>query len=204
VLEDNLRVAFRRELHADQSPGDEADVSAALPQLRRAAHRALLATAAGYAALAGAGGTAEPNIVLLTPGVFNSAYFEHTYLARQMGIDLVEGRDLVTHDNNCLHAHHRRAEARGCDLSPGGRRLQRSLIFARPSLGCGGCSTLSRRQSDGDNAFGTGLADDKAVYAYVPDMIKFYLDEDPILPREDYLLSDPKQCRHVLATWTSW
>jgi uncharacterized circularly permuted ATP-grasp superfamily protein len=147
-------------------------------------------------------GRPEPNIVLLTPGVFNSAYFEHTYLARQMGIDLVEGRDLVTHDNivymrttdglKRVDVIYRRVDD---DFSD-------PLIF-RPdsSLGCAGLFNAYRAGNvTVANAFGTGLADDKAVYAYVPRMIRYYLNEDPILPNvETFLLSDEKERRYVLA-----
>ena len=119
-------------------------------------------------------GRPEPNIVLLTPGVFNSAYFEHTYLARQMGIDLVEGRDLVTHDNivymrttdglKRVDVIYRRVDD---DFSD-------PLVFrADSSLGCAGLFNAYRAGNvTVTNAFGTGLADDKAVYAYVPKMIK--------------------------------
>ena len=141
-------------------------------------------------------GRPEPNIVLLTPGVFNSAYFEHTYLARQMGIDLVEGRDLVTHDNivymrttdglKRVDVIYRRVDD---DFSD-------PLVFrADSSLGCAGLFNAYRAGNvTVTNAFGTGLADDKAVYAYVPRMIRYYLDEDPILPNvETYLLSEDKR-----------
>jgi uncharacterized circularly permuted ATP-grasp superfamily protein len=147
-------------------------------------------------------GRPEPNIVLLTPGVFNSAYFEHTYLARQMGIDLVEGRDLVTHDNivymrttdglKRVDVIYRRVDD---DFSD-------PLVFrADSSLGCAGLFNAYRAGNvTVTNAFGTGLADDKAVYAYVPKMIKYYLDEDPILNNvETYLLGDPVKRQHVLA-----
>ena len=147
-------------------------------------------------------GRPEPNIVLLTPGVFNSAYFEHTYLARQMGIDLVEGRDLVTHDNvvymrttdglKRVDVIYRRVDD---DFSD-------PLVFrADSSLGCPGLFNAYRAGNvTVSNAFGTGLADDKAVYAYVPRMIKYYLDEDPILPNvETYLLSEEKDRKHALA-----
>jgi uncharacterized circularly permuted ATP-grasp superfamily protein len=147
-------------------------------------------------------GRPEPNIVLLTPGVFNSAYFEHTYLARQMGIDLVEGRDLVTHDNivymrttdglKRVDVIYRRVDD---DFSD-------PLIFrADSSLGCAGLfNAYLAGNVTVTNAFGTGLADDKAVYAYVPKMIKYYLDEDPVLNNvETYLLGDPVERRHVLA-----
>jgi uncharacterized circularly permuted ATP-grasp superfamily protein len=147
-------------------------------------------------------GRPEPNIVLLTPGVFNSAYFEHTYLARQMGIDLVEGRDLVTHDNvvymrttdglKRVDVIYRRVDD---DFSD-------PLVFRSDSaLGCGGLFNAYRAGNVTiSNAFGTGLADDKAVYAYVPRMIRYYLGEDPILPNvETFLLSEDKERRHVLA-----
>jgi uncharacterized circularly permuted ATP-grasp superfamily protein len=145
-------------------------------------------------------GRPEPNIVLLTPGVFNSAYFEHTYLARQMGVDLVEGRDLVTHDNvvymrttdglKRVDVIYRRVDD---DFSD-------PLIFRSDSaLGCAGLFNAYRAGNvTVTNAFGTGLADDKAVYAYVPKIIKYYLDEDPILNNvETYLLTDPKQRAYV-------
>jgi uncharacterized circularly permuted ATP-grasp superfamily protein len=147
-------------------------------------------------------GRPEPNIVLLTPGVFNSAYFEHTYLARQMGIDLVEGRDLVTHDNvvymrttdglKRVDVIYRRVDD---DFSD-------PLIFRSDSiLGCGGLFNAYRAGNvTVTNAFGTGLADDKALYAYVPRIIKYYLNEDPILPNvETYLLTEEKERHHVLA-----
>ena len=147
-------------------------------------------------------GRPEPNIVLLTPGVFNSAYFEHTYLARQMGIDLVEGRDLVTHDNvvymrttdglKRVDVIYRRVDD---DFSD-------PLIFRGDSaLGCSGLFNAYRAGNvTVANAFGTGLADDKAVYAYVPEIIRYYLNEDPILPNvKTFLLGEDKQRRHVLA-----
>jgi uncharacterized circularly permuted ATP-grasp superfamily protein len=147
-------------------------------------------------------GRPEPNIVLLTPGVFNSAYFEHTYLARQMGIDLVEGRDLVTHDNivymrttdglKRVDVIYRRVDD---DFSD-------PLIFrSDSSLGCAGLFNAYRAGNvTVTNAFGTGLADDKAVYAYVPDIIRYYLSEDEILPNvKTFLLSEQKSRQHVLA-----
>jgi len=147
-------------------------------------------------------GRPEPNIVLLTPGVFNSAYFEHTYLARQMGIDLVEGRDLVTHDNivymrttdglKRVDVIYRRVDDDFCD----------PLVFrGDSSLGCAGLFNAYRAGNVTiTNAFGTGLADDKAIYAYVPRMIRYYLDEDPILPNvETFLLGEDKDRQHVLA-----
>jgi uncharacterized circularly permuted ATP-grasp superfamily protein len=136
-------------------------------------------------------GRPEPNIVLLTPGVFNSAYYEHTYLARQMGIDLVEGRDLVTHDNR-VDVIYRRVDD---DFSD-------PLVFrGDSSLGCTGLFNAYRAGNvTVANAFGTGLADDKALYAYVPRIIRYYLDEDAILPNvETFLLTEEKDRQHVLA-----
>src|ERR1700678_2175060 len=129
-------------------------------------------------------GRPEPNIVLLTPGVFNSAYFEHTYLARQMGIDLVEGRDLVTHDNivymrttdglKRVDVIYRRVDD---DFSD-------PLIFRSDStLGCMGLFNAYRAGNVSvTNAFGTGLGEDKAVYPYVPKIIKYSLNENPLPP----------------------
>ena len=146
-------------------------------------------------------GRVEPNIVLLTPGVFNSAYFEHTFLARQMGIELVEGRDLVTHDNvvymrttdglKRVDVIYRRVDD---DFSD-------PLAFRSDSiLGCAGLLNAYRAGNvTVANAFGTGLADDKALYAYVPKIIRYYLKEDPILNNvETFLMTDEKERRHVL------
>ena len=147
-------------------------------------------------------GRPEPNIVLLTPGVYNSAYFEHTYLARQMGIELVEGRDLVTHDNvvymrttdglKRVDVIYRRVDDDYSD----------PLIFRPDSvLGCAGLFNAYRTGNvTVANAFGTGLADDKAIYAYVPAIIRYYLGEDPVLNNvETYLMTDEQQRRHALA-----
>ncbi len=146
-------------------------------------------------------GRPEPSIVLLTPGVYNSAYFEHTYLARQMGIELVEGRDLVIHDNivymrtttglKRVDVIYRRVDDDFID----------PLAFREDSiLGVAGLFNAYRAGNVSlANAFGTGVADDKALYAYVPQIIKYYLNEDPILNNvETYLLTDPVQRRHVL------
>jgi len=147
-------------------------------------------------------GRPEPNIVLLSPGVFNSAYFEHAYLARQMGIELVEGRDLVTHDNivymrttnglRRVDVIYRRVDDDFID----------PLAFRGDSvLGVAGLFNAYRAGNVTlANAFGTGVADDKALYAYVPDIIKYYLGEDPVLKNvETYLPTRPKERQHVLA-----
>ena len=143
----------------------------------------------------------EPTIVLLTPGVYNSAYFEHTFMARQMGIELVEGHDLIVHDNVVYMR--TTAGLRRVDVIY--RRVDDDfldpLVFRSESkLGVPGIFNAYRAGNVSIlNAVGTGVADDKAVYAYVPEIIRFYLSEEPILPNvETYLLSDPGQCSYVL------
>ncbi len=125
----------------------------------------------------------NPVAVLLTPGVFNSAYYEHTFLARQMGVPLVEGRDLVINDHKVymkttsgleqVHVIYRRIDDEFLD----------PLVFKPNSiLGVPGIMSAYRKGNVAlVNAVGNGVADDKAVYAYVPDMIKYYLDEEPVL-----------------------
>jgi uncharacterized circularly permuted ATP-grasp superfamily protein len=147
-------------------------------------------------------GRPEPNIVLLSPGVFNSAYFEHAYLARQMGIELVEGRDLVVHDNICYMR--TTSGLRRVDVIY--RRVDDDFIdplaFRQDSiLGSAGLFNAYRAGNVTlANAFGTGVADDKALYSYVPDIIKFYLGEDEILPNiKTFLCSVDKERQHVLA-----
>lgn len=146
--------------------------------------------------------SSDPSIVVLTPGVYNSAYFEHTFLARQMGCELVEGRDLLVHDNVVYTR-----------TTAGLRRVD--VIYSRidddfidplafradSMLGVPGLFNAYRAGNVAlANAIGTGVADDKAVYAYMPKIIKYYLGEDPIIPNiETYLLDDPAQRQHVLA-----
>src|SRR3954451_5039853 len=145
-------------------------------------------------------GRSNPTIVLLTPGVYNSAYFEHSYLARQMGIELVEGRDLVVHDNivymrttsglQRIDVIYRRVDDDFLD----------PLTFRSDSaLGSPGLFNAYRAGNVVvSNALGTGVADDKAVYAYVPDIIRYYLAEEPILDNvETFLMTDPAQRDHV-------
>ena len=143
----------------------------------------------------------DPQIVVLTPGVHNSAYYEHAYLARLMGVPLVEGRDLVVHDNM---AYMRTTTGlRQVDVIY--RRVDDDFIdpltFRRDSgLGAAGLFNAYRAGNVAiANAPGTGVADDKAVYAYVPDIIHYYLGEDPILPNvKTYLCREADQLDHVL------
>jgi uncharacterized circularly permuted ATP-grasp superfamily protein len=143
----------------------------------------------------------EPKVVLLTPGVFNSAYFEHTFLAQQMGIPLVEGRDLLVHDNVVYMR--TTAGLRRVDVIY--RRLDDDfldpLCFRQDSsLGVPGLFNAYRAGNVMlANAIGTGVADDKALYAYVPAIIRYYLSEDPILANvQTYLLTDRSQRAYVL------
>ncbi len=147
-------------------------------------------------------GRPEPNIVLLSPGVFNSAYFEHAYLARQMGIELVEGRDMVVHDNVCYMR--TTSGLRRVDVVY--RRVDDDFIDPlsfRPDsiLGVAGLFNAYRAGNVTlANAFGTGVADDKALYAFVPDIIRYYLKQDPILNNvETFLCMRDKDRQHVLA-----
>jgi uncharacterized circularly permuted ATP-grasp superfamily protein len=146
-------------------------------------------------------GCAEPVIALMTPGVFNSAYFEHAYLARQMGIELVEGRDLVTHDNFVYMR--TTAGLRRVDVIY--RRIDDDFVDplafrGDSSLGVPGLFNAYRAGNVSlANALGTGVADDKAIYAYVPAIIRYYLNEDPILNNvETYQMSDPLERSMVL------
>jgi uncharacterized circularly permuted ATP-grasp superfamily protein len=144
----------------------------------------------------------EPTIIVLTPGVYNSAYFEHAFLARQMGLELVEGRDLVVHDNT---VYMRTTKGlRQVDVIY--RRIDDDFIDPlafRPDsmLGVPGLFNAYRSGNVAlANAIGTGVADDKAFYYYVPKVIKYYLGEDPILNNvETYILTDDKQREYVLA-----
>jgi uncharacterized circularly permuted ATP-grasp superfamily protein len=147
-------------------------------------------------------GRLEPTIVLLTPGVYNSAYYEHTYLARQMGIELVEGRDLITHNN--LVYMRTTAGLRRVDVIY--RRVDDDFIDPLAFRGDSilGVAGLFNAYRAGNvtlaNAFGTGLADDKALYAYVPEIIRYYTGEEPILSNvETYLMTDAKQRKYALA-----
>ena len=145
-------------------------------------------------------GRRDPTVVLLTPGVYNSAYYEHAYLARQMGIELVEGRDLVVHDNYVymrttnglqrIDVIYRRVD--DDFLDPLAFRVDSALgspgIFSAYRAGN---VTLA-------NALGTGVADDKAIYAYVPKLIRYYLNEDPMLDNvETLLMTDAAARQHV-------
>ncbi len=146
-------------------------------------------------------GVADPTIVLLTPGAYNSAYFEHTYLARQMGIEIVEGRDLVVRDARVfmrttkglqpVHVIYRRIDDDFIDPT----------VFRRDSML--GVPGLVHAYRSGNvslaNSIGTGIADDKVMYHFVPRMIKYYLDQDPIIPNvPTYLASEEADKKYIL------
>src|ERR1700712_5898536 len=143
---------------------------------------------------------ANPNIVLLSPGIFNSAYFEHTTLARLMGVELVEGRDLLV-DNHKVYMKttlglqqvdviYRRVDDEYLD----------PLVFRPEStLGVSGIMSAYRKGNVAIvNAIGNGVADDKAIYSYVPHMIRYYLNEEPILKNvPTYQLGNPDEREYV-------
>src|SRR5476651_1773183 len=143
-----------------------------------------------------------PEVVVLTPGIYNSAYFEHSFLARQMGCELVEGRDLAVQDDDCVYMQTIHGWRRVDVIY---RRIDDDFLDpesfrANSTLGVPG---LMRAWAKGNvalaNAPGAGVADDKLVYTYVPDMIRYYLNEEPILPNvPSYRCAEPDQLQHVL------
>ncbi|MDH3450330.1 MAG: circularly permuted type 2 ATP-grasp protein, partial [Gammaproteobacteria bacterium] len=144
-----------------------------------------------------------PEVVVLTPGIFNSAYFEHAFLAQQMGAELVEGSDLIVGDDDCVYMKNIEGLSRVDVIY---RRIDDLFldpeVFDRKSML--GVPGLMRAWKNGKvalaNAPGAGVADDKVVYTYVPDMIRYYLGEDAIIPNvPSYSCDDPVQRRHVLS-----
>ena len=143
-----------------------------------------------------------PTIALLTPGVFNSAYFEHAYLAQAMGIELVEGSDLFVADDDCTYMRtvygaqrvdviYRRVD----DLFIDPEAFKPDSVLGVPGL----IRSWRAGKVALANAPGAGVADDKVVFAYVPKMIRYYLDEEPILPNvPSYLCHNAKDRRYVL------
>jgi uncharacterized circularly permuted ATP-grasp superfamily protein len=146
-------------------------------------------------------GVADPTVVVLTPGVHNSAHFEHAFLARRMGVELVEGRDLFCRDgvvrmrttrgSEPVHVIYRRIDDDFLDP-----------VHFRPDsvLGVPGILNAARAGAVTiANGVGNGVADDKAVYPYVPTIVRYYLGEEPLLPNvRTYDLRDPEQRAHVL------
>lgn len=145
----------------------------------------------------------DPVIVILTPGIYNSAYYEHSYLAQQMGVQLVEGSDLVVGDDDCVYM---RLVDGLCRVDVIYRRVDDMFldpeVFNPDSML--GVRGLMRAWRKGNvalaNAPGAGVADDKVVYAFVPQIIKYYLDQEPLLPNvPSYLCMFDKDRDYVLA-----
>lgn len=146
-------------------------------------------------------GVTHPTVVVLTPGIYNSAYFEHSYLAQQMGVELVEGNDLLAADG----AVYMRTTKGPKRVDVIYRRIDDTFLDPKEFnpdslLGVPGLMEAYRAGRLGlANAPGTGVADDKVVYGYVPKIIKFYLGEEPILPNvPTYLCWEEKSCRYVI------
>ena len=145
----------------------------------------------------------EPEVVVLTPGIYNSAYFEHAYLAQQMGCELVEGRDLLVADDDCVYMRtieglervdviYRRID----DLFMDPEAFRPDSMLGVPGL----LRAWRAGKVALANAPGAGVADDKVIYAYVPALIRYYLDQDAILPNVPTLVcAERDQRRHVLA-----
>lgn len=143
----------------------------------------------------------DPTVVVLTPGVFNSAYFEHAFLARQMGVELVEGRDLVVDDHVVYTRTTKGLQRVDVIYSRVGDQFIDPVAFRPDSvLGVPGLMAAVRSGNVSvANAAGNGVADDKGVYPYVPDMIRFYLGEEPVLPNAvTYLPWEPDQLDLIL------
>ncbi|MBT8089836.1 MAG: circularly permuted type 2 ATP-grasp protein [Gammaproteobacteria bacterium] len=144
----------------------------------------------------------KPEIVVLTPGIYNSAYFEHSYLARTMGVELVEGSDLVVDDDDCVYMRTIDGLKRVDTIY---RRIDDTFIDPeafRPDsmLGVPGIMRAWRAGNVAlANAPGSGVADDKVIYSYVPDIIRYYMGEDEIIPNvPTWRCSDSKHLDHVL------
>ena len=143
----------------------------------------------------------EPSVVLLTPGMYNSAYFEHAFLAQQMGVELVEGQDLMVKDD---FVYMRTTQGpRRVDVIY--RRVDDDFLDpkafrADSTLGCAGLLDVYRKGNINlCNAIGTGVADDKSIYPYVPKMVEFYLGEKPILENvPTYMCRKPDELKYVL------
>ncbi len=146
-------------------------------------------------------GITDPTVAVLTPGIYNSAYFEHALLARLMGVELLEGRDLVCRNNKLrmrttdgerpVHVLYRRVDDEFLD----------PLHFRSDSqMGCPGLINAARAGNVTiANAVGNGVADDKLLYTYVPDLVRYYLNEEPVLDNvETYRLEDPDVLHDVL------
>lgn len=147
-------------------------------------------------------GVSDPTVVVLTPGIYNSAYFEHCFLARQMGVELVQGSDLcVVGDRVFMRTTHGLQRVDVIYRRIDDEFLDPKTFRPDSALGVPGLMDVYRAGNVAlANAPGTGIADDKAVYAFVPQIIKYYLGEDMLLPNvPSFVCGEPQQCEHVLA-----
>ncbi|MFI7582390.1 circularly permuted type 2 ATP-grasp protein [Kocuria sp. M1N1S27] len=201
VLEDNVRVPSgvsyvienRRAMTKGLPEAFMSQPIRAVEAYPRHLYKALRATAPEAAE--------DPTVVVLTPGVFNSAYFEHTLLAGLMGVELVEGRDLVVRGDK-VYMRTTDGEQRVDVIY---KRIDDEFVdplhFRSDSvLGCSGLVNAARAGNVTiANAIGNGVADDKLTYSYVPDLIRYYLDEEPVLPNVDtYRLEEDESRAYVL------
>jgi uncharacterized circularly permuted ATP-grasp superfamily protein len=145
-------------------------------------------------------GVNEPAVVVLTPGMYNSAYFEHAFLAQQMGVELVEGQDLFVRDG-FVYMRTTQGPRRVDVIYRRDDFLDPSAFRADSTLGCAGLLDIYRAGNIAlCNAIGTGIADDKSIYPYVPKMIEFYLGEKPILQNvPTWLCREADDLAYVLA-----
>jgi len=201
VLEDNVRVPSGVSYVIENRRAMTQSIPAVFGEHRvHPVHEypARLLTALRAAAPAG---VSEPTVAVLTPGIYNAAYFEHALLARLMGVELLEGRDLVCRGNKLrmrttdgerpVHVLYRRVDDEFLD----------PLHFRSDSqMGCPGLINAARAGNVTiANAVGNGVADDKLLYTYVPDLVRYYLNEAPVLDNvETYRLEDPEILRDVL------
>ncbi|MCS6984668.1 MAG: circularly permuted type 2 ATP-grasp protein [Leptospiraceae bacterium] len=146
-------------------------------------------------------GQDNSNVVVLTPGIYNSAYFEHSFLAQQMGVELVVNTDLIVHDGEVKARTTRGLKKVDVIYRRTDDTFLDPLVFRPDSLlGIPGIFEVYRRGKVAlANALGTGIADDKVIYAYVPKIIRYYLNEEPIIPNvETYVCVNEKECQYVL------
>jgi uncharacterized circularly permuted ATP-grasp superfamily protein len=202
VLEDNLRTPsgvsymienreITKRIFPDLIPKNFVRPVTQYPNLL---HRNLLALTQGT--------VHAPNVVLLTPGIYNSAYFEHATLARLMGVELVEGRDLVVDNHKVYMKTTKGLEQVDVIYKRVDDHFLDPLVFNPEStLGVSGIMSAYRKGNVAlANAIGNGVADDKAIYVYVPDMIRYYLNEEPILRNvPTYRLDNPDELSYVMA-----
>jgi uncharacterized circularly permuted ATP-grasp superfamily protein len=202
VLEDNVRIPsgvsyVMANRHAVTTVFPEAFATHRIRPVSEYPRRLLAALRA-----AAPSGISDPTVVVLTPGIYNSAYFEHALLARTMGVELVEGRDLICAGGRVKM----RTTAGETPVDVIYRRVDDEFLDpvqfrADSQLGCPGLVNAARAgHVTIANAVGNGVADDKLVYTYVPDLVRFYLGEEPILPNvPTYRLSEPDDLAYTLA-----